>query len=99
MGKLRDDWEILQSYLGIPDDFMFQVTHERSERNKIRTMLKTWRCTSSGSRAQLAECLRKADPRLHQAVKLLMSPSDRVGCNGHLDNWQTNGVDMSINHF
>ena len=93
MGKLRDDWEILQSYLGIPDDFMFELTHERSERNKIRKMLKEWRSMSSCSRTQLAECLQKADPRLHHAVELLMSPPDCVGCNGHLDNWQTNGID------
>ena len=99
MGKLRDDWVMLQSYLGIPDDVMFQINHERSERNKIRTMLKYWRHMSSGSLTELAECLRKADPRLHRAAEFLMSPSDRVGCNGHLDNWQTNGVDMSINHF
>lgn len=78
MGKLRDDWVMLQSYLGIPEHVMYQLEHERCERNKIRAMLKEWRNMSSGSRAQLAECLRKADLRLHRAAELLVSPPDCV---------------------
>ena len=57
MGKLHDDWVMLQSYLGIPEHVMYQLTRETCERNKIRAMLKEWRNMSSGSRAQLAECL------------------------------------------
>ena len=89
MGKLRDVWVILQSYQGIPEHVMFQIKQENCERNKIQAMLKEWRNMSRGSRAELAECLRKADPCLHRAAELLMSPPDFVGSNGHLDNWQT----------
>ena len=86
MGKLRDDWVMLQSYLGIPEHVMYQLEHERCERNKIRAMLKEWRNMSSGSRAQLAECLRKADPRLHHAAELLVASPVHVRSNGHLNN-------------
>ena len=86
MGKLRDDWVILQSYLGIPEHVMYQLNHDRHERNKIRAMLKEWRNMSRGSRAELAECLQKADPRLHCAAELLTSPPDFVGSNRHLYN-------------
>ena len=86
VGKMRDDWVILQSYLGIPEHVMFQLNHERCERNKIRAMLKEWRNMSRGNRAQLAESLWKADPRLHRTAELLMSPPDFVGSNGDLDN-------------
>ena len=72
MGKLRDDWVKLQSYLGIPDDVMYELEHEGSERNKIRALLKQWRNMYNGNRAQLAECLRDADQRLHGAASLLM---------------------------
>ena len=48
-------------------------------------MLKEWRNMSRGSRAELAECLRKADPRLQHAAEFLMSPPDFVGSNGDLD--------------
>ena len=85
MGKLRDDWVMLQSYLGIPEHVMYQLEHERCERNKIRAMLKEWRNMSSGNRAQLAECLQKADPRLHRAAELLVSSLVHVCSNGHLD--------------
>ena len=70
MGKLRDDWVKLQSYLAIPDDVMYELEHEGSERNKIRALLKRWRNMYDGSRAQLAECLQNADQRLHGDVKL-----------------------------
>ena len=81
MGKLRDDWVKLQSYLGIPDDVMYELEHEGSERNKIRALLKQWRNMYNGNRAQLAECLQNADQRLHGAVKLLMHETS----NGHMN--------------
>jgi len=72
MGKLRDDWVKLQSYLRIPDDVMYELEHEGSERNKIRALLKQWRNMYNGNRAQLAECLQNADQCLHSVANLLM---------------------------
>jgi len=92
MGKLRDDWVKLQSYLGIPNDVMYELEHEGSERNKIRALLKQWRNMYNGNRAQLAECLQNADQRLHGAASMgPMAANDFVFERCHFIFYDKNG--------
>ena len=73
------NWRTLISVLGIPPDKEQEIVQDNiGLKTQILKMLQTWRILhrSDGmsTRAHLAEILRKADPCLHPAVKILEPP-------------------------
>jgi hypothetical protein len=67
VAKLRNNWNILQTFLRIPQYWQAEFDQETTIRLKVLRSLQGWRALNHGqaTRSKLAECIRKTDPSLH----------------------------------
>ena len=104
VGKLKQNWVLLQSYLNVPDHIMAEIDSDPSILRKVFKMLKMWRDHSEdSSKDRLAVCLKAVTYKsLNRIANKLVSgeynfltPSNSSRSSTSVDSYSTSGSTSS----